>query len=291
MKISKIEKVNSDSLLYDLQTSTQNFYAEGVLVHNSLIKLFNYREEWLVSTSGMVAAASEVGNTGRSFADLFWNVFHHVGYSKDYLDPNLCFVFELCHRDNKVVVDYPEPKLPLLAVRDRTQDFEELDLEDFGIRHGYRVAQSFSLSSIEEVQSFVNSRDSDHEGVILFDGNGRVKSKSDIYCHLHRVKGNGTPDFAELFLNDDLDEFLLHFPEFSPQFLSYKERIVVMGEKAHCFLNDNNHLDQKEFALKILKEAPEVSSACFSIRSGKHHSYQSWIESLTPVQLNRLLQA
>lgn len=255
----------------------------------SLIKLVSYRGEWIVSTSGTVAGASQVGDTGKLFSELFWQVFHHVGYSLGQLDEGKCYIFELCHRDNKIVVDYPEPKLPLLAVRDRTQNFEELPLEEFARDNGFSIPESYAISNPQDIANFVNSRDGKYEGVVLFDGVGRAKSKSDIYCQLHRVKGNGTPDFAELFLNDDLEEFLLHFPEFSSKFNTLLSIIERMGSTVESMLAKYNHMDQKEFAISVLKEAPKVSAACFSIRSGKHHSFSAWVESLTPLQLNRLL--
>lgn len=273
---------------HELNWSTTRIYEK---MDGSLIKLFFYEGDWLVSTSGTVAGASEVGGTGRTFSELFWNVFDHVSYNRDHLDNRFCYIFELCHQDNKIVVDYPNPELPLLAVRDRLNDFEELPLERFAEEFEFNIPESYSLSNIKEVTDFVNNRDGKHEGVILYDGKGRAKSKSDFYCQLHRVKGNGIPDFAELFLNDDLDEFLLHFPEFAPKFNNQLCKIEEMGVLTKAMLAKYSHLDQKEFALAILKEAPKVSAACFSIRSGRNHSFSDWVESMTPQQLNRFLQS
>ena len=194
----------------------------------SLIKLLNYGGDWIVSTSGTVAAASEVGSTGRSFAELFWLVFDQVGYSRDVLDPALCYIFELCHRDNRIVVDYAEPQLPLLAVRDRNQDFGELKLNEFCKLFGFNAAKSYDLGSMEGLMAVVNNRGADHEGFVLFDGVGRAKVKSDVYCQMHRVRGNGEPDFSELFLNDDLEEFLLHFPEYCEGFDVHLRSIDMM---------------------------------------------------------------
>lgn len=255
----------------------------------SLIKCFFYRGEWIVSTSGSVAGAAEVGTTGRSFAQLFWDVFHEVGYSKELLDPEICYIFELCHRDNRIVVDYAEPKLPLLGVRDRTQDLEELDLEDFGLRYGFTVAESYPFGNAEAVQSAVNRRGADFEGFILFDGMGRVKVKSDVYCQLHRVRGNGDPDFSELFLGDDLDEFLLHFPEYREKFQVHVDTLESWENLANQVVQDHGHLPQKEFAAEVFKLAPRVSGACFSIKSGKFSNFGSWMESLTPKKLDALL--
>ena len=255
----------------------------------SLIKLFNYRGEWIVSTSGTVAAAAEVGTTGRSFAELFWSVFDGVGYSREVLDPDLCYIFELCHRDNRIVVEYAEPQLPLLAVRDRTQDFEELDLEDYGLQRGYEVAKSYDFGSMEGLMSVINNRGADHEGFVLFDGSGRAKAKSDVYCQLHRVRGNGEPDFSELFLNDDLDEFLLHFPEYRDQFQLHLAKIETMEILALTMVSSYSHLDQKNFAQVILKESKELSGACFALRAGKYGNFGQWVENLRPRQLDNLL--
>ena len=259
----------------------------------SLIKLLNYGGDWIVSTSGTVAAASEVGSTGRSFAELFWFVFDEVGYSKDMLDSNLCYIFELCHRDNRIVVDYAEPQLPLLAVRDRNQDFEELDLEEFGLRYGYEVVKSYDFGSIDGLMAVVNNRGADHEGFVLFDGVGRAKVKSEVYCQMHRVRGNGEPDFSELFLNDDLDEFLLHFSEYRLKFSLYADTLGNIEQVVNRILETHNHLPQKEFALEVMAgciaECNGMTGACFALRSGKYTTFKQWLADLRPQQLDKLL--
>ena len=255
----------------------------------SLIKLFNYGGEWIVSTSGTVAAAAEVGTTGRSFAELFWSVFDEVGYSRGVLDPDLCYIFELCHRDNRIVVDYAEPQLPLLAVRDRTQDLEELNLEDYGLRHGYEVAKSYDFGSMEGLMSVINNWGACHEGFVLSDGSGRVKIKSDVYCQLHRVRGNGEPNFSELFLNDDLAEFLLHFPEYNHKFDFYIASIKTIEPRVNATVAAYRDLSQKDFAQAVLAESKELSGACFALRAGKYGNFSQWLGSLRSTQLDNLL--
>jgi hypothetical protein len=255
----------------------------------SLIKLFSYNGEWLVSTSGSVAAASEVGSSGRSFAELFWLVFDQVGYSRDWLNPNLCYIFELCHQDNRIVVDYKEPQLPLLAVRDRSMEFEELELNDFCALTGFNAAESYDFGSIEALMAVVNNRGADHEGFILFDGIGRAKSKSDIYVQLHRVRGNGEPDFSELYLNGDLEEFLLHFSEYRETYNAYVQRLKDYGEVVSKEVERLSALSQKEFAQHVLKHYAHLSGAMFAIRSKKYRDFEHYLESLHSKQLDRLL--
>ena len=256
----------------------------------SLIKLFHYNGDWIVSTSGSVAGASQVGDTGRTFAELFWNVFDEVGYSRYRLNEDLCYVFELCHRDNRIVVDYEQAQLPLLAVRDRSQDFEELDLEEFGLWAGYDIAQSYDFGDIAAVQSAVESRGANHEGFILFDGVGRVKVKSGVYCQLHRVKGNNDPDFSELFLNDDLDEFLLHFPEYKEKFDRHLNFLDEANTRVNNLVAELSHLNQKDFAAAVLASVGPLSGACFAVRSGKCRDFRAFVSQMTSKQLDRLLE-
>jgi len=255
----------------------------------SLIKLFHYKGEWLVSTSGSVAGASNVGTTDRSFAQLFWDVFAEVGGSRVVLLPELCYVFELCHKDNRIVVNYEQAQLPLLAVRDSSQDFEELDLEEFRLCDGFNIAQSYDFGDIAAVQSAAEGRGADHEGFILFDGVGRVKVKSGVYCQLHRVKGNNEPDFSELFLNDDLDEFLLHFPEYKAKFDCHLEYLAAANTLVNNLVTGLAHYSQKEFARGVLDCAGALSGACFSVRAGKHRDLYEFVSQQTPKQLDRLL--
>ena len=255
----------------------------------SLIKLFEYRGQWLVSTSGSVAGDGLVGKTKKTFDELFWDVFEKVGYLKECLDPSICYIFELCHLDNKDVINYNAPKLPLLAVRDRDQDFEECDLEEFGLRYGYDVTPSYEFSDLDSVLTKVEKRDSNHEGYVLFDGDGRAKIKSRLYCQLHKAWNNGEPDFSELFLNDDLDEFLLHFPEYREGFDAHLRSIDEM-EAAVCeILGNYNHLNQKEFAQIVIAKERQLSGACFTVRSGKYATFQQWLADLRPQQLDKLL--
>jgi hypothetical protein len=241
-----------------------------------------------VSTSGSVAGASQVGNTDRSFSELFWHVFDSVGYDRDWLNSDICYIFELCHRDNRIVVDYKEPKLPLLAVRDRSQNFKELDVEQFANETGFKPIESYAISE-SNLTNFVNSRGADHEGLIVFDGQNRIKVKSEIYVQLHKVRGNGQPDFSELFLNGDLEEFLSYFPEYATDFNSNVQRLQQMGEIVGATVKQGADMGQKQFAQWVVPLFPNLSGAMFGIRSGKYENFQQFISSIRPQQLDRLL--
>lgn len=253
----------------------------------SLIKLFHWKDHWVVSTSGSVGGASEVGASGLSFEELFWQTFYNVGYSKWNLDTDNCYIFELCCPENRIVVNYAEPQLRLLGVRNRRDNFVELPLCDFA--ECFAVAESYDFGADELVEA-VNARGADHEGFIVCDAHGnRIKVKSDVYVQLHRVRGNGEPDFSELFLNDDLEEFLLHFPEYREKFEGYVDRLDDIGFFVDGFVKLYTEYTQKEFAGIVLEHHKAVSGAMFAIRAGKCSNFAQYVENMTPKQLDRLL--
>ena len=77
MKINRITKIENDSKRYDIQTKNGNYFANKILVHNSLIKVW-YSEKykrWMISTNGTIDAyKAEIQNDAspyETFGDLF----------------------------------------------------------------------------------------------------------------------------------------------------------------------------------------------------------------------------
>lgn len=242
----------------------------------SLVKLFYYNGEWIVSTSGTVAGNSVVHNSGITFADLFWQVFERKWYSLKYLNPNYVYIFELCHELNRVVVRYDEPQLPLIAVRDKNNHFNELYLEDF--QDQFDVVETYRFDDIDHVLSFCSIlKGSEHEGFVIRDSSGkRLKIKTDEYVNLHRVRCNGNPSFVDLWKRDNLTEFLIHFPEYENEFKQYTDRITELNHKSEEFVANHLHLNQKDFAIKAL-ESGIPSGALFMLRKREINSFAEWL--------------
>lgn len=253
----------------------------------SLIKLFWNGVQWVVSTSGSVGGAGNVGDSGKSFEELFWDTFRYMRYNAFDLNPDYCYVFELCAPENRIVVKYDEPMLRLLAVRNRANNFVELPLGDFS--RVFWVAESFDYGAVQLLQA-VNARGADHEGFIVCDAYGRrIKVKSDVYVQLHRVRGNGEPNFSELYLNDDLEEFLLHFPDYSVKFNYLVDRLDDIAWFVERFVSVYSKYSQKEFAGIVMEHRPKVSGAMFGIRSGKFANFAEYVAQMKPKQLDALL--
>jgi hypothetical protein len=264
----------------------------------SLIKLFWSGTQWVVSTSGSVGGAGDVEGYDITFEELFWDTWRYMRYRIFDLEPHLCYIFELCTPQNRIVVNYKEPMLRLLAVRDREDNFRELDLDVF--RSKLWVAESFQPSHSSSSGTFnngvhveieANTRGANHEGFIVCDANGnRIKVKSTLYVQLHLMINNGSPNFSELYLNGDLGEFLLYFPKYAAEFETHAISLETWAKLVDWVCTEFAELPQKEFAIKVLKVAPTVQGAAFGIRSGKFANFDEFIAQLTPKQLGRLLE-
>lgn len=65
VKIKSIKRIDSDSMRYDIETKkTHNFFADGILVHNSCINLHYdwHKDEWFAATTGTAEGEGEINN-------------------------------------------------------------------------------------------------------------------------------------------------------------------------------------------------------------------------------------
>lgn len=255
----------------------------------SLIKLFHHEQwGWIVSTSGTVGANIRFGEMNMTFEQLFWRAFENCNYSRESLDEDIVYIFELCTPDNKVVVDYKFDRLPLLAARE-SRTMNEIYVESFsGI---FDIATEYGVwCNIDNLIEWANERKgSEHEGFVVVDKNwNRIKVKGESYVQMHRVKGNGDPSFFELWRNDDLVEFWTYFPEYKKRFKSLLSRIEDAAFFVEGFVREYSHMNQKEFAEQVLHHHPKVSGAMFSIRAGKVSGFIEWLMNQNEKRFNEI---
>jgi hypothetical protein len=94
MKIKSIKRVSCNSKRYDIQTSTNNFFANGVLVHNSMIRSFrvgnNIRWGTKMGVTDVSMQAEEyVAKNPR---------YEHM--AAEFLAQNMTPIFEWCSRSS-----------------------------------------------------------------------------------------------------------------------------------------------------------------------------------------------
>ena len=128
VKVKSIKKIENSSKRYDIQTKmTNNFFANGILVHNCTILYYDQiNEKWAVQTLGQIEAEEKIpgwGSTGLNitWARLFWDTFEKYTDVKicNKLDKNYSYIFEMCTPYNKVVVKYETSKLVFIGMRSK----------------------------------------------------------------------------------------------------------------------------------------------------------------------------
>ena len=109
-----------------------------------------------------------------------------------HLSKECTYVFELVSRHNQVVVDYPEPRVYLLAVR-HLPTGREVPIEEVRMEH-VRRPRTWPLRDAVSVGAFVNAADPKQlEGAVACDGDfRRMKIKNLGYVIAHKSKDTVT---------------------------------------------------------------------------------------------------
>lgn len=95
------------------------------------------------------------------------------------------YMFELVSPYNKIVIDYPEPKIYHIGTRDN-RTFEELEI-DIGIEK----PKQYDLKTEQEVKKAAEKLPYNEEGYVVVDKYwNRVKIKSPSYVNAHRLVNN-----------------------------------------------------------------------------------------------------
>jgi RNA ligase len=125
---------------------------------------------------------------------------------------NLTPIFEWTSRQQRIVVDYPEDKLTLIAIRDnitgKYYNYNNMKyVADFFL---IPVVNQFSYTgdNFNDILNYVKNMQEGEGIVIRFDDGHMVKIKADLYVSLHRAKSliENERDVMELVLNEKVDD-------------------------------------------------------------------------------------
>jgi RNA ligase len=181
----------------------------------------------------------------------------YVGFADNLLKQGFTPIFEWCSNKNRIVLDYPEDRLVLTAIRHNESGQyvpHELDARNgWGIPVVGVFAQGMSLDALVDVVR----KSEDCEGVVVrFDDGHMVKIKADWYVRIHKVKSllAQEKDVVSLILNNELDDMLPLLPKedlarvekFEAQLI---EAIRLSAWTVYQTVKQNRGMERKEFAL------------------------------------------
>lgn len=185
-------------------------------------------------------------------------------------------IFEWCSRQQRIVIDYPEDKLVLLAMRDNFTGIymDRRGLLAIGKLWDIQVVDALDMTdpvpSQEELVNMIRNH-SGMEGVVIqFDDGHMVKIKADEYVALHRAKSllENERDVVGLVLDEKTDDLKPLLPESDRRRLEQFETgvwgdILLFQNRVNAVLHVSDGMERKEFAISSEKMDPLLRGAVF----------------------------
>lgn len=247
-------------------------------VDGSLIKIYNHKGHWYISTKGTAYGESDCMGYGITFAEL---VYKALDCSNDVEFQELCkesdlwpaytYIFEITSVENRVVRRYEGYKLHFLAIRSNgTGDYIRCPHEaNHALSIGAEMPISFKFENAEEcLRSAQGLKNLDEGYVIYQDGVPIAKVKSPAYVAVHHIRGEGLNPkrIMQLVLTNEQDEYLQYFPEDREVMQPYIDAKIVLDYAIDAMYDSIRGIDdQKEFAMHAGK-AP-FKAALFQARA------------------------
>lgn len=250
---------------YDIEVEdNHNYFCQGVLVHNSLMKMWFHSGRWHLSTNGTIDAFNAPINESKY---TFGQIFEYIlgtdisSFAEECdLNPNFTYLFEMVSPETRVVIPY-NYKIYYLTRFKNSNGAEVLEVllltqQKLKLSQFVDFPQVYNFDSLEEVIAEAEKLDSLHEGFVITDAySNRVKVKSPEYlraAHLFAKGYIGKIDMLEMLLNNSVDDFLGYFPEYLQMVLEVRYDIMGLCNKLNaCWDLYGGLLSRKEFALKV----------------------------------------
>lgn len=176
-------------------------------------------------------------------------------------DRDLTLIFEWCSNKNRIVLDYPEDRLVLTAVRfnDNGKYMPYDELKQLAAGFDIPLVQAWDSRITHDVLTKIVRQSENIEGVVVrFDDGHMVKIKADWYVRIHKVKSllGQERDVVKLILNNELDDLLPVLPkedvERVKQFHWEMDMEIAAHAQSLCgYVNEfRSEMDRKTFALE-----------------------------------------
>ena len=178
-------------------------------------------------------------------------------------------IFEYIAPHNRIVLEYKEEDLVLLAIRENNTG-RYLSVESMNMTAGHYDIPVVKpvRNPIEQIQSMT-----DIEGVVVrFENGHMIKIKSEWYVAIHKAKENllFEKNVIKMILEEKVDDILPNLPQPDiDRINAYKENLLNNIEKnvmlCQNALNESKNYDKKHFAVSIApKLHPWLRVACFA---------------------------
>ena len=191
-------------------------------------------------------------------------------------------IFEWCSRKQRIVVDYPEDRLVLIAARNTISGkyFSLRWLQEYGEMYDIEVVKTYEGSAQSMAHLMDETRDAEGiEGwIIRFDDGHMVKCKGEWYLRIHKTKDNllHEKNIIELLIEEKMDDakaFMLdddrkRVEEFETDFWMGVAQVIKSYDQYFDTVVAHG-LDRKRFALEWMPTIKAQDAFAAGIVFGK----------------------
>lgn len=281
VKIKSIKRIKNESKRYDIETKkNHNFFANNILVHNSLGILFYnpIKNRYELASRGSFESDQAIRGTR-----ILQNKYPDLKVDHD----KYTFLFEIIYPENRIVVDYgDEEDLILLAVIENDTG-KEVNLSN-NIDFWESQYIPLDLEYVEQYK-FDDWRDLDKlnwknaEGFVVrfLDNDIRVKIKFGGYKSLHKILCglNEKLVFEWTKNNFDCSSVVDKLPADKQKWIAdlqskFSQEYCKIENKCKELIRRDGHLLRKEFA--VLHKDEYFSSVLFAMLDGKKWEDAIW---------------
>jgi hypothetical protein len=187
-------------------------------VDGTLIRLYNYEEKWIVSTSRCInSAESFIYENNRNYSELFTEtVKDSLDYEK--LDKNMTYIFILKHKDSPSVSNYEMSPVVFYVGKVDNNTFTEEFYGDNVDKITIEGGNNNILNLAKTVEFDMNSQNYDNtKGYIVHLKNGRrVEMIFDEFKRIEAIRGGNPNIYLRYFELDaiDAEQLAYYFPKY-----------------------------------------------------------------------------
>ena len=221
-------------------------------------------------------------------------VAHHPNYAefaKVIMEQGFTPIFEWCSRKQRIVIDYPEDRLVLIAIRNNvTGEYvpyygNDHDLVGFAVNYNIDLVKTYAgtTENMEHLIAETRAMEDAEGWIIRFDDGQMLKVKGDWYVRIHKTKDNliWEKNVVELLINEKMDDVKPYMLEEDLRRVEAFETDFWMGIAKTVRRYDDyfqtvivgQDLDRKTWALDHMKtvqqQNPFTPTVVFGMYDGK----------------------
>lgn len=225
-------------------------------------------------------------------------VAHNPSYemfARDMINQELTPIFEWCSRKNKIVVDYPQDRLVLIAVRhNKTGEYFSYEvLKKYGKEYNLDVVTTYpgNIHSMEKLIEETKELKDSEGWVIRFEDGHMLKIKGEWYLKLHKTKNDidSEKNVLSLIISnqlDDLKPFMLNedkekIETFEKNFWRGVRETEKNTKELLAQLKTKTNNSKKEFALEYsYRYDKRISVIIFAVWDERKNMYDVILETI-----------